>query len=79
MTTTKQVTVWYNDRPGPEAGWVARCTEYDADGSAIPGCIDMDESMDLDDRHDIDGAIRLAARHWGVDVGRVEVIGAPGA
>ena len=69
-TETKKVSVWYDDRCGSEAGWVARCTDYE-DGQPVSGRIAMDEPVG-DDQTTEDVAREMAADHWGVSVDEVE-------
>lgn len=61
--TSRQVTVWYDDRSGVEPGWVARCTDFDETGESIMGRIAMDEPVDAES---VEDAIVEASRYWGV-------------
>ena len=70
-TITKYVSVWYDAQNGVEAGWVARCTEYE-DGQPIIGRIAMDEPVGDEDT-DADAAREMAAEHYGVPVADVTV------
>ena len=70
-TTTKRVSVWRDNRPGVEPGWVARCTDYE-DGRPVLGRIAMDEPIGDEDT-DPDLARELAAEHWGVGVDDVAI------
>jgi hypothetical protein len=69
--TTKTVSVWYDDRAGVEAGWVARCTESEDDRPVL-GRIAMDEPVGDEDT-DAELARQLAADHWGVPVDGVTI------
>lgn len=66
---TKTVSVWYDE--ADDAGWVARCTEYE-DGEPVMGRIAMDAPVGDGDT-DEDAARELAADHWGVPVEAVTV------
>jgi hypothetical protein len=70
---TKKVTVWYDDRPGTDPGWVARCTEYDRHGQPILGRIAMDAPIEADSA---EAARREAARYYRVPVDSVEGVSA---
>ena len=68
---TKRVSIWRDSRTGVEAGWVARCTEYE-NGQAILGRIAMDEPIGDSDTDEA-LARELAADVYGVPVADVTV------
>lgn len=72
-TRNLAVSMWYDNRPGVEAGWVARATEHDDDGIPVGGRVAMDESIDAGTREDVEAARDAAAHHWGVDPSEVTI------
>ena len=69
MKKITNVSVWFDDRPGVEAGWVCRTTDYE-DGRPVMGRIAMDEPLEAEDEYD---ARKQAAAIHGVRFNEVEV------
>lgn len=68
---TKRVSIYWDAPSGGEAGWVARCTEYDERGPVM-GRIAMDEPVG-DEETSEDAAREMAADYYGVDLDDVTV------
>jgi hypothetical protein len=70
MATKTTVSVWYDDRPGVEAGWVIRTTDYE-DGSPVMGRIAMDDPIDSETANQ---ARQIAAAQHGINPDDVIVL-----
>lgn len=73
MTATyasRTILIYWDDSTDPNnAGWVTRCTEFDARGQSILGRAAMDEQLNA---KTVAEAQAEAARHWGCEVDEVE-------
>jgi len=71
MNATK-VSVWFDDRPGVESGWVIRTTDYNEDGAPIMGRVALDDPLDYCDSEN--DARAIAAEMHGIDPEDVTVL-----